>query len=292
MSKPKIIGELVIVAYKAVVGKQDPFVIFRIGETIQRTITDIRGGQHPTWDDQVVLPIPENKKKVVVQVYDEDGKRQELISECELDISKVLMEGEEDNWYPLTYKGRPAGEIYLELTFYYARPPPKRQPTRYGMSRPFKPPGGYIPTVPQNNRPYPTSTQYPPSQTTNGIRPPPTPIESQSTPTNCNDTHYPSQQQPFYNYDATPRPYPPLNPAPSISTGSQPSYRPQQSSYPPNNDSRPMSYGGQPLLNSNRPVSFSVPNPNYMNHPTNMNGPLLSSSYNPSNPPNINYGNK
>jgi hypothetical protein len=80
---------------------------------------------------------------VVVQVYDEDGKRQELISECELDISNVLIEGEEDSksarsllkhcirclftrlftildWYPLTYKGRSAGEIYLELTFYAA----------------------------------------------------------------------------------------------------------------------------------------------------------------------------
>lgn len=34
---------------------------------------------------------------VVVQVYDEDRKRQELISECELDISNVLAIGEEDS---------------------------------------------------------------------------------------------------------------------------------------------------------------------------------------------------
>lgn len=33
---------------------------------------------------------------VVVQVYDEDAKRQELISECELDITKVMEDGEED----------------------------------------------------------------------------------------------------------------------------------------------------------------------------------------------------
>ncbi|KAI8365161.1 C2 domain-containing protein [Blakeslea trispora] len=120
MSTPKIIGQLVIVAYKAVVGKQDPFVIFRIGETVERTKTDLRGGQHPVWDDQVTLPIPEKKDKVVVQVYDEDGKRQELISECELDISKVLADGEDDDWFELQYRGKPAGEIYLELTFYAA----------------------------------------------------------------------------------------------------------------------------------------------------------------------------
>ncbi|KAI9362170.1 C2 domain-containing protein [Pilaira anomala] len=120
MSKPRIVGELVIVAYKAIVGKQDPFVIFRLGETTKKTKTDLRGGQHPTWDDQVNLPVPEKKTLVVVQVYDEDAKRQELISECELDISQVLVDGEADDWYPLHYKGRPAGEIYLELTFYSA----------------------------------------------------------------------------------------------------------------------------------------------------------------------------
>lgn len=42
------------------------------------------------------MPVPEKKKMIVVQVYDEDAKRQELISETELDISKVLEEGEED----------------------------------------------------------------------------------------------------------------------------------------------------------------------------------------------------
>ncbi|CAO3687384.1 unnamed protein product [Rhizopus microsporus] len=60
MSKPRIIGELAIVAYKArylpnreIVGKQDPFVVFRLGENVRKTKTDYRGGQHPLWDDQV-----------------------------------------------------------------------------------------------------------------------------------------------------------------------------------------------------------------------------------------------
>lgn len=45
---------------KKIVGKQDPFVIFRIGESIQKTKTDLRGGQHPTWDDQVQFPWQRN----------------------------------------------------------------------------------------------------------------------------------------------------------------------------------------------------------------------------------------
>lgn len=86
-----------------------------MGEVTKKTKTDLRGGQHPTWDDQVRLnptklnqtktliflqqinlPVPEKKKLVIVQIYDEDAKRQELISECELDITKVLEEGEDD----------------------------------------------------------------------------------------------------------------------------------------------------------------------------------------------------
>lgn len=28
-------------------------MVFRIGEALEKTKTDLRGGQHPTWDDQV-----------------------------------------------------------------------------------------------------------------------------------------------------------------------------------------------------------------------------------------------
>ena len=36
-----------------VAGKQDPFCVFRLGETAKRTKTDYRGGSRPIWDDQV-----------------------------------------------------------------------------------------------------------------------------------------------------------------------------------------------------------------------------------------------
>ncbi|KAI8140688.1 C2 domain-containing protein [Fennellomyces sp. T-0311] len=116
----KVIGELVVVALKAVVGKQDPFVTFRLGETAKRTKTDYRGGQHPVWDDQVNLPVPENKTRMYMQVFDEDGTREDLISEGDIDLTNVLREGEEDKWYPLMYRGKKAGDIYIEMTFYSA----------------------------------------------------------------------------------------------------------------------------------------------------------------------------
>lgn len=309
MSKPRIIGELVIVAYKAkdlpereIVGKQDPFVVFRIGETIKKTKTDLGGGQRPTWDDQVNLPIPEKKTKVVVQVYDEDAKRQELISECELDINKVIEDGEEDNWYELQYRGRPAGEIYLEMTFYSAKPPPRRQPTRYGMSKQHPRPTGFAnrPPLPQQQQVPPhyiTSSPYPPQP--NNVRPvAPTPVESHSTPTYNASPYPPAQQQhqqrPQYNMTPHTAPYPPPVPTPSMSTGSQHMYPPHQQQQPrpipTNNNSRPTSYQGPPGPSS-RPTSP----PNASSYGSNNSASLLSSSYNPSNasnngPPRPNYG--
>ncbi|KAI9310606.1 C2 domain-containing protein [Dichotomocladium elegans] len=116
----KVIGELIVVALKAVVGKQDPFCIFRLGEVAKRTKTDYRGGQRPVWDDQVNLPVPANKTTMRVQVFDEDSSREELICEGEIDLTTVLREGEQDQWFPLKVRGKSAGEIYLELTFYSA----------------------------------------------------------------------------------------------------------------------------------------------------------------------------
>ncbi|ORX58157.1 hypothetical protein DM01DRAFT_1283365 [Hesseltinella vesiculosa] len=120
MSQLKKLGELAVVAIKAVVGKQDPFCVFRLGEEAKKTITDYRGGQHPVWDDQVNLTVYEGKTKMYVQLFDEDAKREDLISEGEVDLTAVIKDGEQDDWYPLSYKNRRAGDIYLELTFYAA----------------------------------------------------------------------------------------------------------------------------------------------------------------------------
>ncbi|KAI8887231.1 hypothetical protein K501DRAFT_175763 [Backusella circina FSU 941] len=279
MSKARIIGELVIVAYKALVGKQDPFVVLRLGENTRKTRTDYRGGQHPIWDDQINIPVPEKKNMMVVQVYDEDSKREDLISETEVDITKVLEDGEWDSWHPLVYKGRSAGEIYLEMTFYSARPPPKRQPTRFGnKKRPVS--GGYVPPMPQQHqRPPPQQMmhqQYPPSGHPGHV-----PIESTSTPTY--GSGYPPQQnaRPLHpQHGGINSSLPPPVPTPSISTGSNHMYPPQGR---PQGTSRPVSYNGpsaQPL----------PPNSNYGQTPASGHAPLLSSSYNPT--PRPGYGGK
>ncbi|ORZ07880.1 hypothetical protein BCR42DRAFT_425657 [Absidia repens] len=276
----KMIGELAVVALKArdlpnreIVGKQDPFCVFRLGEDAKKTKTDYRGGQHPVWDDQVNLMVPEGKVKMRVQLFDEDAKREDLISDADVDISTVLKDGEQDGWFPLTYKGRKAGEIYLELTFYAARPPPRRQPTRYR--------GGMRPQSYQGPPPVP-SPAYPP---TTGRPLPPAPSASSSTPSryNVGPTPYiPPQPAQSVQHNATPHMPPSLTPTPSTSSGyppmnhqppaqqyaqhHQPQQQQQQAHYPPQQQqpghggayyppappatSAPPSSGGQPLLSA------------------------------------------
>ncbi|KAI9279136.1 C2 domain-containing protein [Sporodiniella umbellata] len=289
MSKPRIVGELVIVAYKArnlpnreVAGKQDPFVIFRVGEHMAQTKTDYRGGQHPLWDDQVNMPIPEKKKEMLVQVYDEDSKRKDLISECDLDLTEVLEKGEQDGWFPLHFKNRKAGEIYLEMTFYSAAPPPKRQPTRYGV-KPNKAAGygNHVPSVNPIPGSYPTNTTRPSATPIpSGYATHTQPISSSATvippgyPTNVSHPsssacpqaypYYPPSAQPISTQPShaqpgnkRPLPPPPTGARPVSYTNPYPYTQP--SSYPTGYPSAQTTPGSLQHPGYSRPTSYAGP---------------------------------
>ncbi|KAF7728239.1 hypothetical protein EC973_006520 [Apophysomyces ossiformis] len=131
------------------------------------------------------MPVPEGLKRLQVQVIHEDPtvRREELICECEVDLTKVFREGEDDGYFQLLWQGRKAGEVYLELTFYASRPEgPQQQMVRPQHGHP---PVNYRPVPP------PINTQY-------GARPyPPQPItESMSTPIRMNANGTPGSYRP------------------------------------------------------------------------------------------------
>lgn len=63
-----------------------------------------------------------------ISVFSED-KKTDLIGETFLDLSNVIVPGggKQDIWQGLTCKGKYAGEIRLEFTYYDSRPKPERQ---------------------------------------------------------------------------------------------------------------------------------------------------------------------
>lgn len=55
------LGELVIIPIQGRdlpnrerFGKQDPFILFKLGNVSKRSSTDVRGGQRPRWNDEQV----------------------------------------------------------------------------------------------------------------------------------------------------------------------------------------------------------------------------------------------
>ncbi|KAI7860253.1 C2 domain-containing protein [Circinella umbellata] len=149
MAQPRVIGELAVVALEAenlpkVAGNLNSFCVFKVANVAKRTRTDTQGNRNPTWDDQVNMPIPHGYNVMAVQVLSENPQNgDQIICEGSIDLTNVLKTGESDDWVPLkTRSGQEAGDVYLELTFYSANPPPRRQPTRFGHPRPPHMAGG------------------------------------------------------------------------------------------------------------------------------------------------------
>ncbi|KAI8354289.1 hypothetical protein B0O80DRAFT_54987 [Mortierella sp. GBAus27b] len=106
------IGELVIVPIQGRdlpnrerFGKQNPFILFKLGNVSKRTSADVRGGQRPRWrDDQVKIPLYKSDAKDATSLYvtclDEDHQKNDLIGDCVINLAKVMDEGELDGTYP------------------------------------------------------------------------------------------------------------------------------------------------------------------------------------------------
>mgnify|MGYP000627958356 CR=1 FL=1 len=118
-------GTLVCVVLKAKnlpnkrsIGKQDPYCVLQLGDELQKTKPDKRGGQHPTWDEQLHFEVYEdmedatkgsvgqsgtvkgNSKKtpkvLKVSCYADDVRDPEIIGEGIVDLSTTFKTGEFD----------------------------------------------------------------------------------------------------------------------------------------------------------------------------------------------------
>ncbi|KAH8914875.1 hypothetical protein BT69DRAFT_1231254, partial [Atractiella rhizophila] len=153
-----MLGTIVVIPIKArnlpnkqKIGKQDPYCQLSYGSISKKTKVDKRGGQHPVWDEEFRFDIWEdleeafeesgvsingkggvgntsserNNRLLKIACYADDTRDPDLIGEGTLDIGPTLKKGEFDDWVPIKNKGKPCGEVYMEMTFYSnAEPPP------------------------------------------------------------------------------------------------------------------------------------------------------------------------
>ncbi|KAK5168142.1 uncharacterized protein LTR77_006710 [Saxophila tyrrhenica] len=126
------IGTLVLIVDRAknlpnrkTMGKQNPYCAARLGKDARKTETDRRGGQTPRWDQELRFVVHDSPDyyKLKISIFSED-KRTDLIGEAWLDLADVITPkgGKKDLWQGLNYKGKYAGELRIEITYYDTRP--------------------------------------------------------------------------------------------------------------------------------------------------------------------------
>ncbi|KAL5604925.1 hypothetical protein BROUX41_001744 [Berkeleyomyces rouxiae] len=128
------IGTLVLIVDRAknlpnrkTIGKQDPYCAARLGKEAHKTRTDIRGGQTPRWDQELRFKVHDSPDyyQLKVSIFNDD-KKTDLIGETWVDLKDIIKHGggQNDRWQSLGCRGKYAGEIRIELTYYDNRPKP------------------------------------------------------------------------------------------------------------------------------------------------------------------------
>jgi len=196
---PKI-GTLVVVVDRAknlpnrrTMGKQDPYCAARLGKEAKKTTTDRRGGQVPKWwVDSLVNPQLTNidlkfrDQELRFTVHDSpdyynlkvsifnDDKKTELIGETWVSLADVIVPGggQSDTWHNLNFRGKYAGEVRMELTYYDSRPKPEQPASEQPDS------AGHLPV---KRRPLPSNPGGPRSRPL-GFESEPRPLPSATGP--------------------------------------------------------------------------------------------------------------
>ncbi|KAF8207120.1 C2 domain-containing protein, partial [Mycena galopus ATCC 62051] len=102
--------------------KQDVFAQVGLNGETKRTKVDVKGGQHPMWDEEIRLPIMKGTgdkfRKLDVSCWAKEPKKEDNIGQGSVDLTETLKTGEFDDWVQLESNGVSRGEVYLEMTFF------------------------------------------------------------------------------------------------------------------------------------------------------------------------------
>ncbi|KAJ5668534.1 uncharacterized protein N7477_007104 [Penicillium maclennaniae] len=125
------IGTLVAIVDRAknlpnrkTMGKQNPYCAARLGKEAKKTPTDLRGGQTPRWDHELRFTVHESPDyfRMKLSIFNDD-KKSDLIGETWVDLQNLIIPGgsQNDHWHVLQSRGKYAGEVRLEMTYYDTR---------------------------------------------------------------------------------------------------------------------------------------------------------------------------
>lgn len=102
--------------------KQNPYATVRLQDQEESTKVMIRAGQTPVFDDELWFSLEAVEETILyINFYHQDKKDSKLICSSEVDFSPALKKSTYtgyDAWFPLYYKGRKRGKVFLEISYY------------------------------------------------------------------------------------------------------------------------------------------------------------------------------
>ena len=163
-------------------GKMDPYCQIKIGGQVYKTKVATDAGKYPSWTDTFSFRKNESDDLGEIEVWDYDSmSKNDQIGAGAFSLNSIISGGAKaSKWISMTYKGKNAGEILLEVEFYpdaskekpaatqqvpgygYPYPPPMYPAPMYGAP-PMYPPMYQQPAPYGYQQPgYPPAYQQPP----------------------------------------------------------------------------------------------------------------------------------
>jgi len=102
------------------IGKMDPYCKIKIGWRKGKSHVAKKEGKYPVWaGDMISLKRKHGEQFAKLKVKDRDRLRpDDRVGECKIPLDEVVARGKVSQAYPLTKRGKPAGEILLEIEYY------------------------------------------------------------------------------------------------------------------------------------------------------------------------------
>jgi Ca2+-dependent lipid-binding protein len=80
--------------------KQDPYAQIALADKTHRTNIDVKGGQHPVWDEEIRVKVPREggskNRTLEVSCWAKEPRGDDLLGKGSIDITETLKTGEFD----------------------------------------------------------------------------------------------------------------------------------------------------------------------------------------------------
>jgi len=119
-------GNLIITVHEGeelkdteLIGKQDPFVVFKlINNKDQKTTTKPGAGSKAKWEETFTFCVGQpEQREIAMEVINENTVKNSLIGSTGLNCLELAKTQPKKKWFPISLKGEKSGHVMLSVTF-------------------------------------------------------------------------------------------------------------------------------------------------------------------------------